>query len=652
MSSVVSWVARRNFDVAAAVLGLLLAAALFPLRFFASQIYIKTIPIILGIGCALYLLTVRADHSRSAPTLSTTTTMQLLPTLVFLGVAALIALAVAFGGRTRPFYAVSGVVVTLLLVQTVFTENDEFAVGLFLVQLLAVAVTVRFAALFTAPGFIGIDIWTHWRLAAAIYDAGSLSAIADNKHYAAPFYHLLVVSTSLLADVSLRHALYLSLGVAMPISVLFVYATTRFLLPARWAAFAATLYAVGDYVVEWSLHLIPTSHGLLLFLGVVYALVRVTQTNYKLRDFALLVVLSVGVVLTHQVSSFIMLVLIGSGLVAQLVMRLDVFSPSPLQADVFRTMGPVNLAGLAVFDAGLVTFTWSLTPYNGDTFLETVLSYLAQTIRSSAGFLNLAGPSNSGGGAAAAQGPTLIEKVALYVDTLGFLLLLCATIVGCLYVLRRERAKHSVFTLLLATVVMVVFVLGLPLFGIRNFIPQRWFAFLYAPMAVLAAVGVRFLAGGLNRRVFVACLVVFSMLYPAVMVTSSHGAIDNPAFPNERARLSYTQQELAAVSTIGRMTGSPDSMNIRPDQVLYTDHPYQTVFSRTGSYPAEPAYILDGQPTNGSITVYREYQSTGASFFINAQGSGQIRDVPPKRVCRPEQSTLYANGDVRMCVAP
>jgi len=85
--------------------------------------------------------------------------------------------------------------------------------------------------------------------------------------------------------------------------------------------------------------------------------------------------------------------------------------------------------------------------------------------------------------------------VVPYVDALGFLFLLGVTFVGCLYVVHRRRAEQSVFTLLLAAAFMLVFVLGLPMFGIRNFIPTRWFAFLYAPMAILGAIGLQTLRG-------------------------------------------------------------------------------------------------------------------------------------------------------------
>lgn len=651
-STVFSWLRSRRFDVDAAVIGLLAALAMFPLRFLASQIYIETIPIVLGVACILYLLSVRSNRTRTDNPALPSTVGRLLPVASFVGLSAMVLVATFAGQRSLHFYLIGGLVGTTILAQVLFTRASDFRPTLLLAQILSLTLVVRFGALYTTPGFIGIDIWTHMSyLAEPIYNQGSLSPISTDKHYAAPFYHLLVVTTAHLLDVSLREALILSIGVAVPFSILFIYATTKLLVPVRWAVFATMLYSIGDYFIEWGIHLIPTSHGLVFFLGMLYSLLRIMQIEYNMRDFALLVLFTVAIILTHQVSTFIMLVVIGAGLLAQFLLRLDIFNHNPLDPDVFRTMNPVNLIGLLVFDVGLITFMWSLTPYNGDSFLETVLIYLGETLKSSAGFLNLASDQSTeeAASAAAAAGPTQMQILANYVDTLGFLLLLCLAIVGCVYVLRRQCAKHSVFTLLIATVIMLFFVLGLPLFGIRNFIPQRWFAFLYAPMAILSAIGVRFLSGHLNRKVFIVALLLFSAVFPATMVMSSNGTLDSPVFTDERERLSYTEPELAAVSTIEGMTGSPDSMNLRPGQVLRTDHPYQTVFWRTGSYPTETAVVTKDGPQPHNIKVYREYQSTGASFFRDANGNGKIRDISRQEMCRPTDSVIYSNGDVTMC---
>ncbi|WP_137287828.1 hypothetical protein [Halorussus salinisoli] len=649
-----------RIDSTAAALGVVIAAVLFPLRFFASQIYIETIPIVLGVACLLYLLGTHTETSddHALPRLPTRVSA-VLPSVVFLGAAALVVVAVWSGERTLLFYDLAGVLGTLVVGQVVFVREEDYNRGWLLAQIVVLAAAIRLPGLYVNPGFIGIDIWTHVpRLADAIMTEGTLEAINDNKHYAAPFYHLSVVANALLMDVSLRTALHLSLGLVMPLTVLFVYATANLLVAERWAVLAAALYGVADYPIEWGIHVIPTSQGLLLFLAIAYMVIRLMRVEHRLRDFVLLLLVSVALILTHQVSTFIMLVLLGSTLVARLLVEYGPFAGSASVFNPFDGEKTVPIAGLLVFDVGFTLFMWSFTPYAGadQPFLSLVLSYLMETLTSSAGFLNLVGgasSASSGGGGASAAAPTLVEQVALYMDTTGFLLFMFLTFVGCLYVVHRKRASQATFTLLVATAIMMVFVLGLPMFGIDNFVPQRWIAFMYAPMAILGVIGLGYLSRSLDSRVFVALIVVLALVFPSVMVMSSNGTVDDPVFSGERERLSYTEQELAAVDTVGEMTGSPDREQLTRRQILYTDHPYQTVFTRTRSYPANPGIVNDSRPVDHDIVVYRDYQKDGASFFRTSQdGEGKIRNIPQSRLCRPTMGEVYANGDVAMCSSP
>ncbi len=650
-------VARRlddlRFDLVAAGGGLIVAALLFPLRFFASQVYIKTIPLVLGVACLLYLLASYNDRQADALPALPAPIARSLPSVVISGLAAMVLVATVHGERSPLFLDLASVLGTLVFGQILFTDETDFNRTLLLTEVVLLAFVVRFAGLFTTPGLIGIDSWTHvTQLAAGILSEGSLDAIADDKHFASPFYHLVLASAAIVYDLSLRNALYLSIGVVMPLSVLLVYSTANLLVTDRWAVLATMIYSVGNYVVEWGVHLIPTSLGLVFFLAVLYALVRLMWVENGLRDFVLLILLTLAIILTHQVSTFIMLILLAAAFLSQVVIQIAPFETSPLDPNIFRMRKPVNLVGIVVFDVGFTIFTWSLTPYKQRSFLGTVLSWLRETFASSAGLLNLAGGSSAGGGGGESAGPTAIELLVQYVDVSGFLLLLCAALVGCLYVVHRKRANQSVLMLLFATAVMLVFVLGLPMFGIRNFIPQRWFAFLYAPMALLAVIGIRYLATNLQPRLFLACLLVFSLAFPGAMLLSSQGTIDSPVFDEQHEQLSYSESELTAADTIGEMTGSPRPDEIRPDQVLYTDHPYQTLIKRTHAHPADTATVVDGEPVTHDLVVYRERQSTEATYFRDENERGVIRDVPQSRLCRPEQGTVYANGDVTMCTSP
>ncbi|AGB37249.1 hypothetical protein [Natronococcus occultus] len=642
-----------RLDTTAAIAGLIVALVLFPLRFFASQIYITTIPIVVGLGCVLYLLAVRQNEDeRTLPTLSGSAAMAL-PSVVTVGMTVMILVTVLQGARTPLFFAVSSAVGTLLFGQILFTSDRDFHRGLVLFQLVLFAFVFRFTALYATPGYVGIDVWTHMtELSRAIAAEGSLGAIDYDKHFASPFFHLFVVASSLVYDVSLRAGLYLSVGVAMPLSILAVYAAADLLVPARWATFAAAAFSVGSYTVTWGIHLIPTSMGLVFFLAIVYALLRVMRTEYTSRDFSLLVLLSVAVVLTHQVSTFIVLVLLGAAFLAQVVFTADPLGLTQVDGAVSRATKPVNLIGLLVFNFGLSIFVWSLTPFREGSFLGTVLGWFSETLAESAGFLSLASTSGSDEDGAAVPEPetTLLDAVVPYVNELGFLLLFGITLVGCLYVVHRRRAEQSVFTLLLGTGIMLFFVLGLPMFGIRNFIPTRWFAFLYALMAILAAIGLRTLSRDLSPAPIVVVLLLVAVLYPGGMLLAAEGNPDNPVFSEQHERLAYDQSELAAVDTVGEMTGSPAGSEIRPEQRLHTDHPYQTVFERTGAFPSTTSATLpeDGV-TEHAYVVYRTTQSEDATYFSSEAGPGYVADPSEERLCRTTQATLYDNGDVRFC---
>lgn len=635
-------IADQRLDVLAAVAGLAVAALLFPLRFLASQVYVETIPIVVGGACLLYLYTARERVQETGLPQLGGGFARASPGLVLAGVGVMAALAAVSGGRTLPFLALAGLVTTLVLAQIAFVDEDRLDVRLVLFQILALAFVVRFTGLYLTPGLVGVDSWTHvYDYSAGILEAGSLSAISDNKYYAAPLYHLLVVTAVEVLGVSLRQGLFLSVGALMPLSALFVYSTARFFVPIRWALFGTAMFAVSDQVVRWGIHVIPTSLGLFFFGAIVYGLARLFYTESPRRNVALVVLFSVAVILTHQVSSFIALVLLSAGVFSQFVVQVSArYGLGPL-APGEEDPEQVNLLGVLAFDLGLLVLMWSITPYSNGSFLETVVAWLLATLAGSAGFLELAGPSGGGGGGGE---PSLLAEVATYLDAGGILLLLFVTVVGSLVALRRSRARQRAYTFVGAIAIMLLFALGLPLFGIRTFLPGRWFAFLYVLMAVVGVVGLHYLARTLSRDAAVALVVIFALVFPSVMLMSFGGTRDGPIVTSERTKYSYSETELAAVRTV-------DEIRPNDERVLYTDHPYRTVFRRTDAHPSDTLRLTsDGRVAGGAdLRAYRRYQSYGGSRFQSPSGHAPIRHVSAEQVCGPDTSTIYSNGDVRVC---
>ncbi|MFC6905559.1 hypothetical protein [Halalkalicoccus tibetensis] len=640
---VYGWLESQRFDVIGAILAIVLAVVLLPLRLLASNFYIVAIPVAMVIAATLYLLAVRTSNTEGLPTLPVWAG-RLLPSLVLLGTALLIVMGIYQGGRTPMFYNLATLVGIAIFLQIFFTRERDFVPWLVMAQILVLAFTIRYVSLLTTPGYTGIDVWTHvpaWSV--TILETGSLDFLEGNKYYASPLFHLAVVATSLLGDVAVRNGLFLSVGFGMAFSPVFVYIATRLFVSARWSLFAAAIYGISAHTVEWSIHLIPTGLGLVFFLGVFYLLVRVLDVNPGSREFVLIVVLSIATILTHQISAFIMLILTGAGLLAHLLLRFELFAPpSRFRGLNAGSSDSVSLTGLLAFDLGFITFMWSLTPYHGDTFLATTFSFFRVTLEESAGLGDVTGDRVE-----AATEPSLLEQAVQYIDAAVFLIPFALAVVGCLYVLRRRNISHAKVMCGASIVVMLVFIFGFPMFGVRTFIPQRWYAFLTAPLALLAAVGVAYLARRLTTPVILVVLLVFALAFPLVSFAATDGTIDNPRFGDAQTQYSYNQAELSAVDTIGEIRPVDEEAG----EVYHTDHPYNTVFTRAGPGPGVAADVSDEGLESSETVIYREYQSSGSAFFALDEERSGTPEMSRDELCGAERHYAYDNDDVTMCTA-
>ena len=653
-----------RFDVTVAIVAFVVALVLVPLRFLSSEVYIGTIPPVVAVASGLYLLSVRRGATTRGPGWTVDGNGVALAELVGIGLAATVALAAVDGTRSVRVLLLSAAVGAVILLQIAFLSAEALDGRLVLLQVLAHAAVVRFTGLWTTPSFIGVDNWTHIvEYATPVMEGGSLAPMAGIKYFLAPVHHLATVVSAQLLGVSLRTALYAVVGGTVVLALILVFAIARHFVSTRWALLATAAFALADQAVRWGLHIIPTSLGLVFFLGVVYAVTRLLHVDSGPADWALLGICIVAVTFTHQLSAFVSLVFLGSGVLAQvLVSHVDWLTPvsgrsvtrgstgseeSGPVADGGSVCGVVPLHGAFAFHLAFTGGVWAITPWRGEPFIARATQLFWLTVQNSAGFLNLVDSGGAASGGAAAAGSAGLGWLAAYVDAIGFLVLLFVTILGSLALVRRHRSPQAAHTLVVAIGVMLVFAFVLPLFGIRNFLPGRWYAFAYALMAVVGVAGLAHLGRRFPARAVAVLLVVLLLAYPFAMITAQKATLDDPTFEDEWPRYAYSEAELAAVETIGEAT--PDDA-----AALFTDHPYRTAFTGSGAHPASAVNFSradDGGDLPYRRTVYRRYQSTAAPQFLD--GSAVVtRQVSRDRVCPPTRNHVYANQGIRLCTRP
>jgi hypothetical protein len=629
-----------NLDLMLAKLGLLLSLALLSLRLLADQVLLVVIPVSTGTACLLYLVSRReGTPSRRVAGLGLPTlpgwVAGHLPAVVLAALGTLVVAIEAAGHRTIPIYLLTGGIGSLLLVQALLGGEERLSPGLVLVQILVAAVVIRLSALFATPGFVGVDVWTHVPVfVERVVDTGSLSGMGETKYVLAPFYHAIGSIGSLVFG-SGRAGVYLTVGVLVPLAALFVYATARLFVPARWALAATVLYAFADQFVRWGMHVIPTSLGLVFFLATAFL---TTATFLRDEGWIPLALLAFGlaVVFTHQVSTAITLVFLGVAATVGVLQAL-------LGGGRWRT--GISLAGAFLLTLTVTVAVWAVTPWTGErTFLWGILDNITETI-GQAGFLNLAGDGAAVGGAGSAG---LFAQVQPYVELFGFSLLLTVAVLGGLAMLEWRESIGATLTLIVAAAVMFVVVFGFSLFGYRTFLPGRWVAFLYAPMVVLGAAGLYHASRHAATGVFLALVVVLTLGYPTTMAVAEKATLDSPAFDEEYPRFAYTEAEIAAVESMGQIRPASVEASIR------SDHPYYTTFEPLGGYEADDFVVGTDGPVESHSVVFREYQTgSPVAFGIaeNVTNADAVLPITEATVCPARRDAVYANDDVRVCTA-
>ncbi|WP_324760563.1 hypothetical protein [Haloarcula montana] len=648
------WISTSRRDVSLAWIVSVLSVLLLGLSLFASQPFLLVIPIAAGVGSGLYLLT-QSDRGSDALSWDSqrqdTSTPRLpravagyLPSIVLLGLSGLVLSINQIGTRTAPVYLLTGAIAVGIFAQILFVDDDHLTPGLVLAQLFLAALVIRLSALYATPGFVGVDIWTHATVfVEGIAREGSLAPLAGDKYVMAPLYHVTGAIGALLLG-GVRNGIYLTIGVLVPLSALFVYATGRMLLSARWALLAAGFYTFSDQFIRWGLHIIPTSLGLVLFLAALYAVTRVLAADAELWAVGLLLVSSLAIVFTHQVSTVIALVVLGVTTLVSVVMAV-------IQRDSSTATGlrkAVALSGVFVTVLATTLLSWSMTPFTGGTFLSRELAIIRESITENAGFLNLVSGSDA---AANSIGPVdsggLLAAAIPYVELFGFAVLLLTTVLGGLYMLYRAGPVDLTSTYLLTGGLLFTLTFGLSLFGVRALLPGRWIAFLYVPMALIGAAGLYYVSRSASSRVVIAVFLVVTLGYPTTMVVAEKATLDSPAFDDEYPRFTYTSPEIAAVETISA-SDPPAS-----EATIATDHPYVSLFRRVGGYGYDASILELGPagPEDADAVVYRTYQSTNPVTFHRAPTAPGFElgaDVEAS-VCPAGWNSAYTNSQVKHC---
>ncbi|MDS0295233.1 hypothetical protein [Halogeometricum luteum] len=515
-----------------------------------------------------------------------------------------------------------------------------------LLILLAAAVLHRAQVYYGSAVQLGNDALWHNQVAAAIAQTGSLAPLATSKYWYAPVYHLAVAFVSAATSLPVRHAAFLVVtvvGTVVPALVVFAFLR-------RWwsdlvGVLGALLYVVGDFVVVTTVHTMPTTIGLAFFAVLFWYADRFLDAPTRL-SFAGFLFGLLGIIYTHQLTLFITLVVMLPYIAGAAFWRGRLL-PRDIGLSTLLVVGFVYQS---------VTTRYSGPAGETGSFLQTVAPSIISSLRQIA-----AGSSRT------ASYPPRIDELAIsgadalsVEQVLGMGILFGLAVLGAIAWSSRTTgdARRPIVPLGAATTVTSLFVFVPPAFGVNVFIPGRWFAFLYFPLALFAAPGLVVLASAGTRlvadavggigwgiRPAVAALLILALVspYAVFMTMNAAGAPDNPVFDEApgATRMSTTQQEASSYRFVD---------DHATDVTVVAGHSAWRTIQRHYRHPAviyTTRYGESGTPYSGDLLyVYPEYAQTDHGSYILLYGDRKFRVRGPLPGPEPSASRVFSNGEV------
>jgi positive regulator of sigma E activity len=392
---------------------------------------------------------------------------------------------------------------------------------------------------------------------------------------------------------------------------------------------------VTDYVIYWASAPQTTTFGICLFYILVFAVFEfAARTRNQTPWFIVLLILLPAMVMAHAVSSFIFLITL-FGLLLGSYLYVKVFGnrlPLVISVAVFTAYGIFLIQHW--FDA-------VFTENSQDSFFSVMATTLNTYVTEHAGVLNR--PETIA--TYAATLPPLIERVA---NTAGIALLMLFAAIGSLHWISKKEMNRYTFSMIICSIVLMIITFGFPLFGIRNILPTRWFAFIYLFLSVMAGYAI-FTLGSSVRKPAVRMSAIFILIVPLVffMVGNTICNLDSPLWlENSTISTSYTVPEVLGGSTITNLSSS--TTGDQNYQISILNAYYRGTALSSATYSSSRNLGADGR----DLFIWRNYMEN-RPIQITTTVEGYYQPVAAEKVLGEEyyrtlllNDKVYNNGDL------
>jgi hypothetical protein len=416
----------------------------------------------------------------------------------------------------------------------IITYNEKYSVWPILGKIFLLALIFRAGIYYNFPSIMGYDAYFHTNIANLISTVGFIppSEISD-KYFSYPILHILIsiIKNILLLDI--KNSVFLSIGIISIFSLVFVFIFVNRIAGPRISLLSVLIISLSTHIISTGITNI-TAGSLVLcnFMVVLYFFMHQKWIPYFFTG--LLIFLTATMILTHQLSSFVVLL---SLFLLTISMLLYVY--------IFQIKFKNNfLFYLSFFAISMITYWMTTIANRQQSFFETVLEPLSDVLVYGGKY-----------------GSDILITGHVYTRPLNEILLLQISYliipffaIGGIFLWLSKKDMNKISIALTAAVLFALIYI-IPFLGIRNLLTDRWMPFLLIFLGILAAgyiiPSLEIIKSNFYRlSTFFIIIAVFSF----IMITVPAINKDNPLVAKDTTvRNQYNFQEISAIEKLQKI---------------------------------------------------------------------------------------------------
>lgn len=613
----------NNLDSLLAKIGILSGILIASLYIMSPTMHLFSIGITIIISCSTYLLLTHKNSFEFHENISREKSIVLNIAFLVLFSLSLIILHIS-NHRPLSYFSVYSFCVASVAISIYFSNQKKDYIIQY-IKIILLSFNIKYSIFNLAGGIPGIDTWVHAAMNDLLSKTGNINCLYGKEMYF-PIMHIQVAITQLLTNVSIKDASNFAIIVPFVFASTFIYLLTRNIFNDRGGLYAMLLVSTSDYNTYWGSAPQTTTYGIMLYYLLIYLLIKAYFINSNMKYIGLSIFIIFILILSHAVSSFITLITLFSFVIGLLIYtRID------------KNCSVPNLTTLPVLALTSLLQYWFIARYlkGEESFFNTLLLWLYGPISKSAEFLNRPETTQT----ILATLPPFIERFA---NTLGFSFFLFFGILGSIYCLSTKYKNKIYFMFIFSLMCLFGITFSFPLFGLRNIIPSRWFAFEYLYLSILSSFSIlkilTYMKNNKKKSVFLMIVFISISFFMSASTTSN---LDSPIWlKNNTVSTTYSTAEVYGAERVANM-----NENITTDRLfgscivsIYLNKTFNT-YTYNQNSSSDGIFLWRSYMEKRPISIFVEFQhrKTDSTIILGQKVHSRLNN---------NNNKIYDDGDL------